>query len=328
MATKEPVKLVEVAESAGVSIATASNALSNKGRISEPTRLRVQKAATKLGYRANPTARTLRAGRKRLAGFVLPTVEGQFGTDSPNLFWSKLLESLAQHVSDIGFGLVVVSSEHADLLSSLPIEAAFSSDEVADRELMKHGLAWGVPIISSAPIDDPRVRGTNSINHDQATRDVLNHLAKNGCKRPALVLMKSKAHYIMTARLAFEDWCNKKDVTATVFECSADAQATRQATEDAARAGIDGVYLLTGHSPAALDGIRAAGKRIPQDILVVAQAEGLVEAELDPPVSNLSFQPALLGKIAAETLEAVMASKRRIQHTVPHKLVVRESSQR
>jgi len=59
------VSLKEVAQKAGCSIATASNALRGTGEVASKTRERVQKVAKALGYRPNPVVASLAAHRFR-----------------------------------------------------------------------------------------------------------------------------------------------------------------------------------------------------------------------------------------------------------------------
>jgi LacI family transcriptional regulator len=65
------VDLRQVAEASGVSLSTASRALSGSGRVSDATRARVQRVAEELGYRPNALARGLRTNHSRLVGLVV-----------------------------------------------------------------------------------------------------------------------------------------------------------------------------------------------------------------------------------------------------------------
>src|SRR3954454_12192821 len=70
MADRRP-RLRDVAERAGVSMGTASNAFNRPGLLSEPLRERVEAAARELGYAGpDPAARHLRTGRAGAIGLV------------------------------------------------------------------------------------------------------------------------------------------------------------------------------------------------------------------------------------------------------------------
>lgn len=75
------ITISDVAKEAGVSTATVSRVLNNKQgeiKISELTFLKVQKAAEKLGYAADPFAASLRSKRSGLFGVVMRDVRDRF----------------------------------------------------------------------------------------------------------------------------------------------------------------------------------------------------------------------------------------------------------
>ncbi len=72
------VTLADVAERAGVSIATASRALSGSRPVSETNMKLVEKAVRELGYRHNPLAGALRTQRSGAIGVLLPRFSAGF----------------------------------------------------------------------------------------------------------------------------------------------------------------------------------------------------------------------------------------------------------
>ena len=72
-AGREP-RLGDVAERSGVSVATVSRVLNNRGYLSAATRERVSKAIEELDYRPNQVARSLLSQRTGTAGLIVPTV--------------------------------------------------------------------------------------------------------------------------------------------------------------------------------------------------------------------------------------------------------------
>ena len=68
------VTIIDVAREAGVSYATVSRVINNKGYINPETRERVMLAVTKLGYVVNQQARSLAGGRSQVVGLVVPGV--------------------------------------------------------------------------------------------------------------------------------------------------------------------------------------------------------------------------------------------------------------
>ncbi|MBY0237725.1 MAG: LacI family transcriptional regulator [Burkholderiaceae bacterium] len=68
---KAGVTLVDVAKLAGVSVMTASRAMSGEGYASEETKAKVQAAAKQLGYAPNALARMMKGGKTNVIGVVV-----------------------------------------------------------------------------------------------------------------------------------------------------------------------------------------------------------------------------------------------------------------
>lgn len=77
---KETARLVDVAERAGVSVATASKALHDNPRISARTKNHVQKIASELSYTPNKLAQSLVSGLTGTVGLVTSDMQGRFST--------------------------------------------------------------------------------------------------------------------------------------------------------------------------------------------------------------------------------------------------------
>ncbi|HEX2844768.1 MAG TPA: LacI family DNA-binding transcriptional regulator, partial [Candidatus Limnocylindria bacterium] len=70
--------IYEVAERAGVSIATVSRVQRQADRVAEPTRHRVQRAIDELAYRPSRLGRSLAHGSHDAIGIVFPDLSGPY----------------------------------------------------------------------------------------------------------------------------------------------------------------------------------------------------------------------------------------------------------
>jgi LacI family transcriptional regulator len=94
----------DVAELAGVHPGTASRALDprREGRISAPTAERVRSAARRLGYVADPVARTLRARRSAVIGVVVP--------DLANPVFPPIVQGIEDALAAAGYVALVANT--------------------------------------------------------------------------------------------------------------------------------------------------------------------------------------------------------------------------
>lgn len=90
------VTMSDVAREAGVSMMTVSNVLNERGRVGEPTRVRVLAAVKALGYEVNLTARHLRAGRTDTIALIVPSFHDYFGEVADQI--APLVEADGRHL--------------------------------------------------------------------------------------------------------------------------------------------------------------------------------------------------------------------------------------
>lgn len=87
------VALTDVAEAAGTSTAVVSYVINDGPRpVADATRLRVQDAIERLGYRPNRIARALRSGRSNTLGLLIPDITNAFFTDLSHKFETAAFE--------------------------------------------------------------------------------------------------------------------------------------------------------------------------------------------------------------------------------------------
>jgi len=95
----------EVAERAGVAVATVSNVLSGRRMVRAELRARVIAAIDATGYRPNHLAASLRRARSQSVGVMVP--------DITNPFFASLVHRLEDRAAEDGYDIVLVGS-HED----------------------------------------------------------------------------------------------------------------------------------------------------------------------------------------------------------------------
>src|SRR5262249_50521682 len=181
------VTIREVAQAAGVSIATVSRVLNGRGDVAPETRELVSRVIREHGYTANRSARGLSAGRTGLIGVLVPLVFPAY--------FAGILAGAAEALSERGLQIVLspTRGEHDREVTTLNrlhglsdgaliILPEESSDEL--ERLLDHGHRF-VVIDPLMPLDEriPSVSAAHTSGADQAMR----HLLDLGHKRIAQI---------------------------------------------------------------------------------------------------------------------------------------------
>lgn len=101
-----PLQMADLARIAGVSESTVSRALADHPVVATATRTRIKALASELGYRINPIARNLRAGRSGVIAVVVPLQHDRDGhlTDP---FMMSMLAYLADELTSRGYSMLL-----------------------------------------------------------------------------------------------------------------------------------------------------------------------------------------------------------------------------
>jgi DNA-binding LacI/PurR family transcriptional regulator len=136
-----PPTLADVAELAGVSRQTVSNALNNPALLRHDTLARVQSAVDELGYSPNRAARNLRTRASHLIGLrFAPAQEG-----TANALMDRFVHSLVETSKEAGYHVLLFAGDGGDPLAGyddLVRSTAVDAFVVTDTYLGNPQTAW------------------------------------------------------------------------------------------------------------------------------------------------------------------------------------------
>lgn len=95
----------DVAELAGVSIATVSRVLNHLGVVNPDTERKVLSAMTMLNYQRNEVARSLKTRTTKLIGIIAPELS--------NTFFSEIVDQLEKQLGPLGYAMLFCSSQNS-----------------------------------------------------------------------------------------------------------------------------------------------------------------------------------------------------------------------
>ncbi len=105
MSKKENATIKDVANLAGVSIATVSRVLNQLGVVNPETERKVLSAVTMLHYQRNAVARSLKLKQTKSIGIIVPEIS--------NTFFTEIVEQLEKLLGPLGYALLLCSSENS-----------------------------------------------------------------------------------------------------------------------------------------------------------------------------------------------------------------------
>ncbi|MEV6494732.1 LacI family DNA-binding transcriptional regulator, partial [Actinoplanes sp. NPDC051633] len=132
--------IYQVAQRAGVSIATVSRALRGSELVTEQTRARVQEAARELSFTPNRSGRSLAEGRHAANGIVFPDLVGPYyaevvlGYEETAAAYGSSVLILATHGRDDSADKVAELTGRVD---GLAIMGRTVDDDVVERKATK-----------------------------------------------------------------------------------------------------------------------------------------------------------------------------------------------
>ena len=136
-----PPTLADVAELAGVSRQTVSNAVNNPDLLRSDTLERVQEAIDELGYSPNRAARNLRTRASHLIGLrINPAQEG-----TANGLMDRFVHSLVETSREAGYHVLLFAADHDDLMAGyddLLRSTAVDAFVITDTYLGNPQAAW------------------------------------------------------------------------------------------------------------------------------------------------------------------------------------------
>ena len=171
----------ELAEAAGVSIATVSRVFSRSNKVSEKTKEKVMELVHRSGFYPNETARTMAAGSSRLIAVILPDIE--------NPYFSSLLCEVEQLCEKNGYTMIFFNS-NGDSEKEKEIVTKMMARQ-ADGMLicMTRVKSEMIPVLKTAKfpvvVMTRNINGLDSvaINHLEGGRLAADYLIENRCEQ-------------------------------------------------------------------------------------------------------------------------------------------------
>lgn len=330
--------LVELSRATRLAVTTVSEILRNKPGYSEATRRRVFDAARRLRYRPSMAARQLRGGRSGLLGVLI-------GLDNPQVNFDRLAQieraAFAQgfrlmvgqvHEGDDGVGEYLEDFASRGLDGVIWLHQPFIRRQTLPASTFRHTPAL-------VALDEPLRAGGGCVRVDYGAgvASAVAHLRARGRQRIALALAgRGAAGDPMQARLA--GYRRSLAAGADVLVWAGDMEEhprgeliARAILQLVVRGGADAIVASNDLWAAALlKGLKAAGRRVPDDVAIVGFDNLAWCGWTDPALTSIDQQHEVLAAATVKLMARLLAGKplKASERTVvvTPQLVIRESA--
>lgn len=330
---KQVANLGDIARALGVSVATVSNALSGKGRVSASLIPRVREMADRMGYVPSLAGRALRTGRTGVLGLVLP--------DIANPLFPQIAQAIEFAASSAGYGILIGDSRGD---SSVQTEAIHRLVERGVDGLVvvpRRGTRISESDCPVAVIDSPSTPGnTVSADHWQGGALIGAHLAAFGHLR-VLLLGNNPASAVQNDRLAgMRDALSGHAETETLWIEPLEAErgvGSVLGLADYAARGFTAIAAVSDlHALRAFTELHRAGFRVPEDVSVTGFDDFSWSGVITPALTTVRADMQRIAAIAVSSLVRVIEGRDDVDEDglvvsteaarVPMQLIARQTS--
>lgn len=304
--------LRDVAEHAGVSISTASRALTGSRPVSESLSERVREAAVTLGYRANVGARNLRLSRTMTIGLIYERM------DTP--VYLDFLEGISATADRYGYSILVSNGgSDTELYRQLVqrayerrVDALLLSTPRDCRAELEPFIAAGVPTLA--------LFGRSEDCSDIPLATVPQGRTLNIAAKRLHELGHRRILYLSSAASLADRWRSVENATTGVGLRPVRHIVPDGLSADELRQHL--TQLLTGEDATAIlahgrhlgglfGAMNALGESIPEDRSLVTFTDSrLTVGLIDPPLSSIHVDTVEFGERAIDMLEAWLGGER------------------
>lgn len=334
---KSKVSIKDIAIKAGVSVATVSRVINNKGKYSKQTREHVLKVIEEYDYTPNMTAKALRIKRQQAIGVILPEVT--------NEFFAAITLKIQEKLFDLGYTTMIFNTSYkteyatrySEMLKAQNVSGVIC---VYDRQTDITNYPETIPMVFIG--HDPKtMTGRENfarvyVDLAHASWMVTNTLISKGCRK---ILYMS--NWLKTAEGVSERFIGFKrameenglsiDKRLLIDVDTTGSSSAYQAVTRLIKTGIEFDGVACNSDQAATGAIFALNSnnfRVPQDVKVIGFDNMVISRHFMPSISSVEMRPELQSKYAVECMMAMINNEKinKTQHIVSAEVILREST--
>ena len=327
--------IADVAERAGVSIATVSRVINQTAPVAEETAARVQAAIAALNYVPRAAARSLASSRTDMVGLLLPKISGYF--------FPPLLRGIEAGTRESGFDLLIYTTQDRGDPAGAPRRPLGEhntdgllvfTDSLDEAELVRlHDIGFPMVLLHQTPPDGLDIPCVTFENKAGARRLVDHLIDVHGYRRVAFLRGPAEHEDSYWREMGYREALEAHGLSfdpALVGYGGFDQAEAQVTIERWLGEGLVLDAIFAGDDEAAsgvITALHRAGKRVPEDVAVVGFDDSPIARRLTPlPLTTVHAPIERAGyEAACQLARLIRTGQAEPLVLLPTELVIRRS---
>jgi LacI family transcriptional regulator len=322
--------ILDIARELHLNASTVSRALNDNQAISIATRERVRKAAKRLKYQHNQIASSLRLGKTNIIGVIIPSAEINF--------FGSVVHGIEKVANERNYNIIIYQSnelteiEKKGIVTFLRsrVEGVLASiaKETINFDHYREIKKTGVPLVLFDRANDDLGVPSVVIDDYQGAYNATVHLIKQGCKKIAHIGAQQHVAIFKQRLNGYVDALKEHDIAVHdefIKYASVTIESGRECMKQllGMKQHPDAVFAVEDFTAlGAIQAIKAANKKIPEEIAIFGFANETFGEFITPSLSTVDQQTIKMGEAAAN-LFFDMLERKSFYSEPPKKLVLK-----
>jgi DNA-binding LacI/PurR family transcriptional regulator len=299
--------IVDIAAAAGVSVTTVSRIINDKPDVAEDTRERVMRLMEETGFVPQSAWRQIRSGR---SGLIALHVPADFNPPS-----YRVIMAAALGVEDAGYSINIITRSLSDsellaLFRSRKIDGIILLEVLVDDRRAALLREHGYPFVMVGRRADNTEMSLVEIDIDHGIGVAVDHLLELGHRRIGFLTINPVAQdkvygFVTWSLQAYERVCARRGLPVLSRTDAPAIDAMTIAAQGLLTEHPEITAVIAPQEQSAIGIVRAAkalGRRIPEDLSVIAMLSRSMAELATPALTTLDFPADEMGRTAARTL--------------------------
>jgi LacI family transcriptional regulator len=302
------ITLMDIARELNITAATVSRALNNHPAIKESTKKTVRETAEKLKYQPNKIATSLRSGKSGIVGVIIPSAEINF--------FGSVVHGIEKIANENNYNVLIYQTNElyenekrgvqTFLQSQVDGVLASISKETINLDHYNEIKKRGVPLVLFDRAVDTLGVSTVVVDDYAGAFAATKHLIMQGCRRIAHIGGQQHVSIFNQRLKGYIDALNVHTIPVNddlILYGKVSIESGRDCMKKLLSLSVipDAVFAVEDFTAlGAMQVIKAAGKKIPEDITVISFANEPFGEYITPSLSTVNQQTVQMGEAAAK----------------------------